>query len=106
MCSVPIDSPAVTRAQWLAELSDALDDAQQLLMELELSREEQALAVETFLRIEAARLEVQSLRLSRSLSPRAAAGSERSEPKDRCSAGVGDFHKPCGMSPPPANGSR
>lgn len=105
MCSVPIDSPAATRAQWLAELSDALDDAQQLLMELELSRDQQALAVETFLRIEAARLEVQSLRLSRSLSPRAA-GSEWSEPKDRCSARVGDFHKPCGMSPPPANGSR
>ena len=106
MCSVPIEPPAARRAQWLAELSDALDDAQQLLRNMEVARDQHALAVETFLRIEAARLEVQSLRLSRSLNPRGPACPERSESDRQRSFDPSAFQRPCGMSPPPANGSR
>lgn len=71
MCSVPNETPAVPdRAQWLAELSNALNEAHQLLAGLSVRAEQRADAIELNLRIEAARLEVQSLRLSRSLQPR------------------------------------
>jgi hypothetical protein len=72
---VPSELPATLRARWLAELSEALDDARQLLPRLPLS-DQRTLVEELFLRIEAVRLEVQSLRLSRSLNPR-----EQSEPE-------------------------
>jgi hypothetical protein len=62
---MPVEVPSAARARWLAELSDALDETQRLLARLELREEQQAAGVELFLRIEAARLEVQSLRLSR-----------------------------------------
>jgi hypothetical protein len=68
--------PAVERARWLAELSDALNGANRLLAQLNLRAEQHLLARELHLRIEAARLEVQSLQLSRSLRPR-----EESDPK-------------------------
>lgn len=71
MCSVPTETPAAAeRAQWLAELSNALNEAHQLLSGLSIRSEQRSDAVELHLRIEAARLEVQSLQLSRSLQPR------------------------------------
>ena len=79
--SVPSDVPAAIRARWLAELSQAFDETHQLLRRLQLSDDQRPLAQEMFLKIEAARLEVQSLRLSRSLNPR-----EQSEPKWTVSA--------------------
>jgi hypothetical protein len=53
------------RARWLADLSQALRDAQQLLFELDLSKC-RAEAGELFHRIEAAQAEVRQLQLSRS----------------------------------------
>jgi hypothetical protein len=70
VCSVPTEVPPAERARWLAELSDALNDAHDLVVGLELRGEQRADALELYLRIEAARLEVQSLRLSRSVQPR------------------------------------
>ena len=54
---VPAELPGVARAQWLAELSEALDQAHHLMWKLA--------AMELYLRIEAARLEVQAFRLGR-----------------------------------------
>lgn len=65
MCSIPVEEAAATRAQWLAELAGALDESQRLLARLDLRAEQEGAGVELFLRIEAARREVQSLRLSR-----------------------------------------
>ena len=70
VCSVPGEASAVERARWLAELSDALDGAARVLVALELSAEQLNAARDLYLRIEAARIEVQALRLSRSLRPR------------------------------------
>ena len=70
MFSVPTEVPAADRARWLAEVADALEQAHRLLFELELTADSAADALELNVRIEAARLEVQSLRLSRSISPR------------------------------------
>jgi hypothetical protein len=61
---------AAERAIWLAELSSALDAARHLMRRLDLTADQHAEAIELHLRIEAARFEVQSLRLSRSLRPR------------------------------------
>jgi hypothetical protein len=76
VCSVPTEVPAAERARWLAELSEALNAARRLIAEMALAGDRGAEAQELYLRIEAARLEVQSLRLSRSLNPR-----EENEPK-------------------------
>jgi hypothetical protein len=71
MCSVPIKVPtAAERAQWLAEVAEALKSAQQLVASLNVNGERRADALELYLRIEAARLEIQSLQLSRHLQPR------------------------------------
>lgn len=66
MCSVPIEAPAAQRARWLAELSDVLDAARLLFLDPEFLTGRHPETRELFLRIEAARLEVRSLRLSRS----------------------------------------
>ena len=79
MCSVPTEVPAAERAGWLAELTEALADARQLLTSMDLPHERRLEARELFLRIEAARLEAQSLRLSRSLNPRDRNDPERIE---------------------------
>jgi hypothetical protein len=71
MCSVPIQVPPAERARWLAELAQALEDAQRLFHQLDLRSMSRANASELYMRIEAARLEVHSLQLSRSLRPRA-----------------------------------
>ena len=80
MCSVPIEVPAAQRALWLAELSEALDCARRLLIELDIPSHRRAEARELYLRIEAARFEVQALRLSRSLNPRPDNGPDRTYP--------------------------
>jgi hypothetical protein len=68
--SVPTDRSAAKRAQWLAELAEAIGEARQLLENLEVAADHREVARELYLRIEAARLEIHSLRLSRSLQPR------------------------------------
>ena len=80
MVRVPTEVPAVERARWLAELSDALNAAHELVITLNCHGERRAEARELYLRIEAARFEVQSLRLSRSLSQRDAKGPEWFDP--------------------------
>jgi len=79
MWSVPTEVPAAERARWLAELSEALNEARRRLIEMEPSVGFGTDGRELFLRIEAARLEIQSLRLSRSLNPRQGNGPERTE---------------------------
>lgn len=54
------------RAQWLSELSDTLDDAARVLVELGLATRSNASAMELYLRIERARFAVKSLGLKRS----------------------------------------
>jgi hypothetical protein len=107
VCRVPNDLAAAERARWLAELSEALNQAHDVIRGLQLEEGERAVAQELYLRIEAARFEVQSLRLSRSLTARSETRPEwvDSEPWQFRSAS-GGAHKPCGRSPPPANGSR
>jgi hypothetical protein len=71
--------PALDRARCLAEAADALDRAVRLLTELELGPGNRREAADLFVSIEAARLEVQSLRLSRAFNPnRAALAAPRS----------------------------
>lgn len=70
MWSVPTELPAADRLRWLAELADTLNQAHHLLIGLDLHEQSRAEAHELYLRIEAARFEVQSLRLSRSVNPR------------------------------------
>ena len=73
MFSVPTEVPAADRARWLADVADALDQAHRLLFELDLESDVTADALDLYVRIEAARLEVQSLRLSRSITQRTGA---------------------------------
>jgi hypothetical protein len=68
--SVPTQIPAAERARWLAELSETLEKAHGLLADLASGGGMKSELGELSVRIEAARLEVQSLRLSRSLCPR------------------------------------
>jgi len=70
---------AAERARWLADLAEALEETRRLLMRLNLSGEYLPVVRELHLRIEAARLEVQSLRLSRSLQPRQQSAPEWTE---------------------------
>jgi hypothetical protein len=69
MFSVPA-VPAVERARWLAELADALDEAHRLVFELGIVDAAAPPAIELHLRIEAARMTVQSLRQSRAAERR------------------------------------
>jgi hypothetical protein len=80
VCSVPSEVPAADRARWLAEVSIALDEAQLALKKLSLVEDDYDLARGLHVSIEAARLEVQSLRLSRSIKPREQIDPERTEP--------------------------
>ena len=70
MYGVPTEVPAAERARWLAELSVVLNEAHDLVQRWQFNPQESGTAKELFLRIEAARLEVESLRLSRSLNSR------------------------------------
>jgi hypothetical protein len=62
---MPID-----RARWLADLSRALGQAQQLLFEMDLSAFARAELGELFHQIQAAQLEARTLQLSRSVRAR------------------------------------
>jgi len=61
VCSAPTEIAAAERARWLAELSDALCEAQQLLFRLDFAESSRSTAAELYQMIEAARLEVRSL---------------------------------------------
>ena len=105
MCSVPTEAPAAVRARWVAELSEALDSARQLLVELD-PADAGGEAIDLYARIEAARSMVQSLRLSR-------AGIEVPEVDPKWTGLIPwqlgeavERHTPSGKSPPPAKGSR
>ena len=76
MFSVPTDVPAAERARWLAEVAEALDAARDLIVRLNFSADEES-ALDLYLRIETARMEVRSLSLSRSLQSRPQLGPER-----------------------------
>ena len=66
---MPIELPADARACWLADMSTALDEAREVLFELDLSQMPAAAAANLYRSIEAAILEVRTLRLSRSINP-------------------------------------
>jgi hypothetical protein len=68
MCSVPTKVPAADRARWLSELADALDQAHRVLFELDLDEDSVPCARDLHVRVEAARLQVQMLMLSRSIA--------------------------------------
>ena len=70
MCSVPTDHPAAERGRWLAEISAALEAARDALLVLDLPAQHRKTAGDLYLSIEAAQVEVRSLRLSRSILPR------------------------------------
>ena len=59
------DLSGAARSQWLAELSDALEQAYNLMWKLGIGDGGGPAAMELYLRVEAARLEVQALRLGR-----------------------------------------
>jgi hypothetical protein len=60
---MPAELTAAHRARWLAELADALEQAQKLSWRIGSSDAGNAEAMELYARLEAARVEVQSLRL-------------------------------------------
>jgi hypothetical protein len=60
---------AADRARWLAELSAALDDARRLVKQLG-ADEGRIEAVELYARIEAARLQIQAMRLMEPVAER------------------------------------
>jgi hypothetical protein len=61
---VPIETSASERARWLAELALALEEAQKVAWRLGVSEGDSAEAKELYGRIEAARAEVDTLRLN------------------------------------------
>ena len=70
MYRLPIEQTPSDRARWLAEVSNALLEAQQALFDLDFSTLAQSEAADLFQSIEAALIEVRSLQLSRSVRPR------------------------------------
>lgn len=76
MFSVPTEVPAADRARWLSELADTLDEAHRLLFELDLDEDSVPSARDLYARIEAARLEVQMLRMGRSIARRRETGPD------------------------------
>ena len=63
MKRVPIVLSATERARWLAQLADALEEAQKVAWRLGVSEGDSAEAKALYGRIEAARAEVETLRL-------------------------------------------
>lgn len=76
MCKMTAPEQAAERARWLANVSQALNDAHRLLFALDERSVDRATLIDLHERIEAARLQVQSLRLSRSFAPRPQTGPE------------------------------
>jgi hypothetical protein len=66
---LPKDLSAVDRARWLAQLSEALDAADQLAFQLGPSRIQSGDAAELFMRLTAARAQLKALRLRRPDDP-------------------------------------
>ena len=64
MVRVPNEEVAARRSRWLAELAAALDDARRVTKTLG-ADDGRIEAVELYARIEAVRLEIQAMRLSR-----------------------------------------
>src|SRR3954469_5193384 len=64
VCSIPVEVPAATRARWLAEVAEALVQADGLLRRLKLSGRHAVMVAELALRIEVATREVERLRIS------------------------------------------
>lgn len=60
-----MEQSAAERSRWLAELAEALEQAQKLTWRLGASKERAAAAMELYGQLEAVRVEVQSLRLRR-----------------------------------------
>jgi hypothetical protein len=69
MVHVPGSGPAAQRARWLAELSDALDEARRLVKRLG-AADGRLEAVELYTRIETIRLEIEAIRLGRRYASR------------------------------------
>lgn len=67
---VPVDIPRTDRAIWLAELMAALNDARQILFELDLCGARPFGMGDLYQRIEAAKFEAELLTVSRSIRPR------------------------------------
>lgn len=65
MVGIPNADLAAQRARWLAELADALDEAHELVEQLA-NGESHLVAIDLSARIDAARAEVETLRLKRS----------------------------------------
>lgn len=71
MVRVPTELSVAERARWLAELADALEQAQQLMWNLGAEEKQAGEAFDLYARLEAARTEVQALQLSRLANARA-----------------------------------
>lgn len=71
MCSRPVEVPAVARARWLAEVAETLEQAEILLNRLKRGGYPPANLVALTMRIDAAKHEVESLRISRLARPEA-----------------------------------
>ena len=69
MVQVPGEGPGAQRARWLAELSEALDEARYLMKALG-AAEGRLESVELYARIEAVRLEIEAIRLGRRYASR------------------------------------
>ena len=65
MIGMPTADSTARRARWLAELADALDEARRVVKQLAIE-ESRFDAIELSARIEAAKLEVHTMRLKRS----------------------------------------
>lgn len=65
MSRMPIEISAVERSSWLAELAEALEQAQKLAWHLGVNHDRGADVMALYGQLEAARLEVQALRLKR-----------------------------------------
>jgi len=78
MVGLPNADSAAQRARWLAELAEALNEARRVVKQLAIE-EIRFDALEVAAQIEAARFEVQSLRLRRSIGGRQDFGPEWSE---------------------------
>ena len=63
---MPAEVSATERARWLAELADALEEAQKLAWEIGQSENQSAQAMDLYGRLETVRLEVRAIRVSRS----------------------------------------
>ena len=70
MTRVPIDVSAAERARWLAELSEALEQAERLIWSMSDRPGTTPELKELYGRVDAARAEIQSLRFKRSAGPR------------------------------------